>query len=506
MLDKNTLKSYNNTRLKNSIGYVCHAPFVNLNFEQDGNVTACCYNRTFILGKYPENSIEEIWKGEKTKELRAYIKAGDLSGGCAGCKELINSGNYLGSKARSYDEFAPKTSLLKKVFNSNSDVLSPKVLEFEISNSCNLECTMCNGYFSSAIRKNREHLPALKNPYDQNFVSQIAGFLPFLSEAKFLGGEPFLIDLYYKIWDKIIEINPMIKVHITTNGTILNKKVIQYLEKLNAGIVISIDSLNKERYEQIRLNATFDHVLENINFFIDYTKRKNTDLTFAICPIQKNWMDIPAMLDFCNEKNIKIYFNTVWSPETESLKSIDFEKFQKIIQFYKSYQPKNSTSISKYNLKILSDFTEILISWGQETKVREKDMIIWKENFIKLDITKISFSSLLSENLFRALRQRYIHKEKVDSLFLILKSSTPLKFLDSYYECLLIMGREFINETTLKEFNLKITMLESKSSKINNVQSLCEQLITSEFHILFKFILKTDIDGLNKLMESKFTA
>ena len=64
---------------------------------------------------------------------------------------------------------------------------------------------MCGGKWSSAIRKNREGLPPLKNHYDKDFVKQIREFLPFLREARFIGGEPFLINLYYDIWEAITE-------------------------------------------------------------------------------------------------------------------------------------------------------------------------------------------------------------------------------------------------------------------------------------------------------------
>jgi MoaA/NifB/PqqE/SkfB family radical SAM enzyme len=79
----------------------------------------------------------------------------------------------------------------------------PRVMEFELSNECNLECVMCNGYFSSSIRKNREKLPASVSPYNDQFVDELDQFIPHLTDAKFLGGEPFMIDIYLKIWERI---------------------------------------------------------------------------------------------------------------------------------------------------------------------------------------------------------------------------------------------------------------------------------------------------------------
>ena len=63
----------------------CYAPFGSLYFYQNGDVVACCQNRMNVLGKYPENSVKEIWQGDKIKELRRYMLDQDLSKGCFSC-------------------------------------------------------------------------------------------------------------------------------------------------------------------------------------------------------------------------------------------------------------------------------------------------------------------------------------------------------------------------------------------------------------------------------------
>jgi len=407
------LENYNKTRKASARNLVCHAPSVNLNFEQNGNVTACCYNRSFVLGRYPEKSITEIWNGDKIKELRKYISEGNLSGGCSACEEVINSGNFEGSKARYFDEYAEKQSSVwyKNLFFSNKKELTPKVLEFEISNSCNLECSMCNGYFSSAIRKNREKLPALKNPYDEKFVGQVSEFLPNLSDAKFLGGEPFLIDLYYKIWDKIIENNTNIRVHITTNGTILNTKVKNYLDKLNAGIVLSIETLNKERFETIRKNASYEIVLKNIEYFKDYAKKKKTYFALAVCPIQQNWMDIPELVEFCNRNEITIHFNIVWTPDTASLKFFDKNQIKEVIAFYKQQIFSFKGRTFSLNIARFNQLIDQLVFWekeqletGQENNIQE----LIGSGFGDLEILDINTCLVL-----RSLLNEYSNKELV---------------------------------------------------------------------------------------------
>jgi MoaA/NifB/PqqE/SkfB family radical SAM enzyme len=179
---------------------------------------------------------------------------------------------------------------------------------------------MCNGYFSSSIRKNREHLPAMNNPYNDQFVDELDEFIPHLQVAKFLGGEPFMIDIYLKIWERIRKINPKVVIHITTNGTFLNKRIKELLNGLKAGFIVSIDSIVPETYRQIRVNGNFDKVMENLEYFRRYAAQKRTFLSLAACPMTLNWQELPLLLNFCLDKRIILYFNPLTTPEQLSLK------------------------------------------------------------------------------------------------------------------------------------------------------------------------------------------
>ncbi|MFN7824367.1 MAG: SPASM domain-containing protein, partial [Pseudobdellovibrionaceae bacterium] len=219
---KDHVQKYNENRLPQDRGLVCHAPFVSLNFEQTGKVTACCYNRTHVVGNYPQNSVAEIWNSPAINELRTALENLDFNKGCQKCEESLMSRNYFSPLMKNYDKL--------KMNGWESAKTGPRIFEFELSNLCNLECTMCTGFFSSSIRKNREKLPALKFPWDDQFVEQLRPYWKNIEWAKFLGGEPFLNPLYFKIWDQIAEENPAVKVVITTNGTILNNKVQKVLQ------------------------------------------------------------------------------------------------------------------------------------------------------------------------------------------------------------------------------------------------------------------------------------
>ena len=373
MLSREIVKQYNKVRSNTDKSLLCHAPFTNINFEQNGNMRACCYNVDHVLGTYPVHSIADAWNGKKAEELRDYIRANDLGGGCRACEELIESKNYQGSKSLHYDLFAqqsnnPLAVLLRALSpkaEAEKDKL-PKVFEFELSNTCNLECEMCTGYFSSSIRKNREKLPPLPNPYDDAFVEQVAQFIPHLDEMKFLGGEPFLIDVYHKIWDKAIELNPGVRIHITTNGTVMNQRVRDLVQKMNCAITVSIDALEPANYERIRAGAKYERVMENIKEFMRMAKEKGKLFSLAICPMTINWHELPDFVVFANENDIDTHYNTLWRPEHLSLRFMKPRELRKAIAILESRKFTVSTARHKLNVKRYIEVVSTLKYWLNE--------------------------------------------------------------------------------------------------------------------------------------------
>jgi sulfatase maturation enzyme AslB (radical SAM superfamily) len=246
---------------------------------------------------------------------------------------------------------------------------------------------MCSGFFSSLIRRNRENLPPLNSPYDESFVKQLEPFIPHLKEAKFLGGEPFLIKTYYQIWNLIIQLNPNIKVSITTNGTILNDRIKHILEKMNTDIIISIDSLEKENYERIRINAKFDLVMGILRYFRDYVTRKRTTLSIATCPMQQNWKEMPYFLRFCNEQGIYLYFNTVTWPEDHSLETMSQDELSKIVKFLRPVILIENTDVHRYNNSNYRDLIRQISYWRDNSSKKgtgmDRGRIMWVREVAK---------------------------------------------------------------------------------------------------------------------------
>ena len=235
---------------------------------------------------------------ETNTEAQGASCTGDMSLGCDVCLQQINNGNYDLVLARQYDQYAQYMGKY------------PVSFEFELSNTCNLDCIMCYDEFSTTVAKrhNSQYTQPF-SPYDDEFIRQFEEFIPHLKEISFKGGEPFLIKVYMDIWQRIIDLNPAIMVRIITNTTAFNDKIKQMLLKSNFYLNVSIDSLIPERYEKIRRNARFDKTMENITQMLELNRQKGlAHMTIMVCFMTVNWDEMPSFIKFCNENDVAIMF------------------------------------------------------------------------------------------------------------------------------------------------------------------------------------------------------
>jgi MoaA/NifB/PqqE/SkfB family radical SAM enzyme len=333
----------------------CPAASINLHFSQLGVVTACCFNRRQVLGIYPQDSVEEIWRGKPIQELRDALARHDLSMGCEKCQQQIEARDFGGSHAVYYSKYATVTGVKRKELGlePQGDLAAtpmPMRLEFNIHNSCNLQCIMCHGLASSAIRTRREGLPAMANPYDEAFVDQLEPFFPYVVEADFMGGEPFLIPVYISLWERIARTNPRMQVVILTNGTTLSDRIRELLERINCLMHVSIDSVFKQTYETIRRGASYDEVMAHCDYYGDLMRARGRSLCFRFCPMRINWREIPQTVEYCSDRDIALMYNQLDSPLNLSLHTLPKPELQTVVSYLRKHAPKrNSTGVEQYN-------------------------------------------------------------------------------------------------------------------------------------------------------------
>ncbi|MFO7790890.1 MAG: radical SAM protein [Bacteroidales bacterium] len=393
-LNKNTVMAYNRQRAYGFRQQLCYAPFTSMFFSRAGYMAPCYATYGEKSDRWPDKSIKESWFNGEFKNIREHIANYDLDYACSFCKPVFTTHNFGSLLPNKYESYG----IGKQAY--------PKIMEFELSNRCNLECIMCDGNLSSAIRKKREKKPPLPDHYNQNFVEGLKAFIPHLEMAEFTGGDPFLINLYYQIWELILQINPACQILITTNANTMNKRINDMLkrhQKLNFNI--SIDSMNQENYEKIRRGADFKQVIRNTKTYINYCHKHKTSCNLLVCPMTINSRDFQGLIEFANMHDICVFFHTVVKPREFSLKYQSPQYLSELIEYLKRYTPPKKTSNQRTNADNYASLITLLETWQKESTEQTDNQPKYTNTSDIMEHLKKSLSRSAFDRLCSLLRQ-----------------------------------------------------------------------------------------------------
>ncbi|MCX6525949.1 MAG: radical SAM protein [Actinobacteria bacterium] len=299
----------------------CYAPTVSMYFDQFGKVRACCQNTGALMGDVAQQSIRDIWESASTARMRSALKVGDYSEGCGFCEWQVNQGDEAIVFARVFDDHRL----------TQEHPRWPVQMEFSMTNSCNLQCQMCNGDWSSSIRTHREHRPPLPVVYQDSFFEELAEFLPHLEKVNFLGGEPFLGKEPLRVMTMLAELPHPPEVAVTTNGTQWSNRIEQICEQLPISFVLSLDGITAPTYEGIRVGADFEQVMANLERFESYATRHGTKVSLAHCLMRSNWHEFAQFLRFAEDRGFGVGMNEVIFPVELSLFQMPPEELSQVV-------------------------------------------------------------------------------------------------------------------------------------------------------------------------------
>tara|TARA_B100000131_G_scaffold262394_1_gene258772 strand:- start:1282 stop:2484 length:1203 start_codon:yes stop_codon:yes gene_type:complete len=203
-----------------------------------------------------------------------------------------------------------------------------KNIDITLGEQCNLRCRMCNMKNSNKLRIDYNEIKKLNLPIPQylnmgqdhanqdmfgvksffdiseTIIKNIIDISPQLDSIKFTGGEPLINTNFWNICENIK--NENIDLNVTTNGTIVNKKVIQTFNSFRKStITISIDGTEKI-YEYIRYPYKWNKLHNNLVKIINNT---NDNVSIHICSVLTiyNCYNLIQLIDLIGtlDKNIK---------------------------------------------------------------------------------------------------------------------------------------------------------------------------------------------------------
>lgn len=193
-----------------------------------------------------------------------------------------------------------------------SSINKIKYVNIETVNGCNYKCNICHYW------KNK--LKTLSISKFREIMDTIPAFLNKNVIFIFAGGEPLLhnkICAMIKIC-KQKNISPF----LTTNGSLVTKKLAQNLVESGLGIiVISLDSYKKKLHDTIRgIKGAHDKILNSLNIF---SKLKQNNPNFKI-----------GIVNTVNAQNIETIPKTI--EFIQSLGYVDYVELQSISQVFQT--------------------------------------------------------------------------------------------------------------------------------------------------------------------------
>ena len=259
----------------------CIVPFEHLIFFQDGKVYSCCpsWSNKYVFGNIFEQSYQEIWNGEKAKAFRQSFLDGSY--------KFCDLNLCVTKNVKDDTRFNTRN----KVYESTEVSSLPKMVHFNIDETCNAHCIMCrdkNFYNAEWIKKYEENIDTTIIPLLQN------------AEMVYLNGvgELFASKLCKKLVKRIHETYPNIKFDIITNGVLANKENFEEIGLIDCiqSVEISMHAVHRDTYAKIVRGGDFDELMKNLEFLSGL--KKSGKLEFFFLNFVVSIYNYQEMIDF----------------------------------------------------------------------------------------------------------------------------------------------------------------------------------------------------------------
>lgn len=184
---------------------------------------------------------------------------------------------------------------MKDSFNRTIDYV-----RIAVTDRCNLRCFYC--------------MPAEGIPYEpkKHLLSyeeitrllQVLGGLGF-RKVRFTGGEPFLRKDFIQLLENTVGLGCYDSIHITSNGTLLQKHIPKLKELGVTKINLSIDTLDRERFKKITRRDDYEKVLQTFHLLLQHGFKVKLN---AVIMKGINTQDIIPLAELAREYPVEVRF------------------------------------------------------------------------------------------------------------------------------------------------------------------------------------------------------
>ncbi len=288
----------------------CLNPFTRLEITLNGSCYFCC--TSYVKNEEPignifNQSVEEIWYGEKATEFR---------------KSVLDD---------SYSKCNLNVCPLEFEKNSfeNEDYLNPPYPKFVGLNyvkACNVRCVICRDDLFYESKENTEY-------YNQ-FKDKIVKLCSKAQKVFINGcGELFVSKHLRDVCREIVEINPDVKFNILTNGLLFDENHIKdfcFYSKNGHIVSVSIHAAKKKTYEKIMRGGNWEVLQKNLSY-ISSLKKDNivSSIYFNFVTHSLNYKEMPKFVKMARKFGAEPAFWRFrkWENASEMNKSGEYEKY-----------------------------------------------------------------------------------------------------------------------------------------------------------------------------------
>ena len=297
---------------------MCILPWMHIYTSAGGDVVPCCEAQEAYMNK-PGESLRDTWNGERYRELRRALMAGEQHPACHVCWH--NEANGIDSNRQIneqdfWDDYADKIV----AFDDGTVETAPMWIESKVSNFCNLKCKMCS---TESSYKRTHDLDIIRkySPEDAEFQHETRLLRPLelyeylqndpdlwedVDRLQFSGGEPIINQEHYDLLNSIPKHRRhRIQLRYASNLTHLkfkdNDLIDLWSQFRHVQVKISVDGVG-DVYDYIRTGAQFDDVISNIRTL--YASPVNVSLGLGFTVQAFNCFQLPEFYDYFESMGI----------------------------------------------------------------------------------------------------------------------------------------------------------------------------------------------------------
>lgn len=227
-------------------------------------------------------------------------------------------------------------------------------IQIDITNACNLRCSHC-------YHSHHRNTGALTF---EDWKKVIAGYKELLDkllldpQVSICGGEPTISPFFKDLVLYLFEEFPGVHINVLTNGTFVNRKMLELFKGKDITFQVSLDGPDSESHDLIRGKGNFEKALKGISLLREYkftvsilsvlsrnTAQRIEDFFKLARKINVHAMNFTRLIP---EGYGEDYVN---SGKDSSLTGLALkEAMEKIVHFSKKHRVKTNTNQSLYNL------------------------------------------------------------------------------------------------------------------------------------------------------------